>query len=203
MTDTIREAARTAAENNEAPAEVTTGTASTEAVDTATRTGAAPDLRPTPDLMLWLEIAELQARYAHAIDSDDIESWPGFFTEDATYSIVSLENRQRGLPAPILYCRNRAMMRDRVVALRNANIYEEHRYRHSTSGPVITSRDGDTVTTETSYVVVRTGQAGTAEVYSAGSYEDTLVRTEDGWRYASRTVVYDTSRVLTLLATPI
>lgn len=203
MTETVDQAARTAAANNEAPAEVTTGTASTEAVDTATTTASTTDLRPTPDLMLWLEIAELQSRYAHAIDSDDIESWPGFFTEDATYTIVSRENHERGLPAPILYCRNRAMMRDRVVSLRNANIYEEHRYRHSSSGPVVTGRDGDTVTTESSYVVVRTGQAGNAEVYSAGSYLDTLVRTEDGWRFAARTVVYDTSRVLTLLATPI
>ena len=171
-------------------------------IDTSTH-DTTSDLAPTPDLMLWLEVAELQSRYAHAIDSDDIESWPGFFTEDATYTIVSRENHDRGLPAPILYCRNQAMMRDRVVALRNANIYEEHRYRHTTSGPVITGRDGDTVTTETSYVVVRTGQAGDAELYSAGSYRDTLVRTPEGWRYTDRTVIYDTSRVITLLATPI
>lgn len=161
------------------------------------------DLKPTQDLTLWLEIFETQARYSHAIDADDIETWPSFFTEDAKYTILSRENYERGLPAPILYCRNRAMMRDRVVALRNANIYEEHRYRHTTSGPVIISRDGDTVTTEMSYIVVRTGQAGDAEVYSAGSYHDTLVKTDEGWRYAERKVIYDTSRVLTLLATPI
>ena len=59
------------------------------------------------------------------------------------------------------------------------------------------------MTTETSYVVVRTGQAGDAELYSAGSYRDTLVRTPEGWRYTDRTVIYDTSRVITLLATPI
>ena len=47
------------------------------------------------------------------------------------------------------------------------------------------------------------GQAGDAEVYSAGSYHDTLVKTDEGWRYAERKVIYDTSRVLTLLATPI
>jgi anthranilate 1,2-dioxygenase small subunit len=29
------------------------------------------------------------------------------------------------------------------------------------------------------------------------------VRTPDGWRYASKRVIYDTSRVQTLLATPI
>lgn len=160
-------------------------------------------VRAPSDLSLWLELSELQARYAHTIDSDDIEAWPAYFTEDATYTILSRENAERGLPAPILYCRNAAMMRDRVVALRNANIYEEHRYRHATSGLIITAHEGDTVSTEMSYIVVRTGQAGNAEVYSAGSYQDRLVRTGDGWRYAERKVVYDTSRVLTLLATPI
>lgn len=158
---------------------------------------------PPADLTLWLELTELQSRYAHAIDCDNIEAWPGFFTEDADYKIISRENHSRGLPAPILWCRNAAMMRDRIVALRHANIYEEHRYRHATSGLVILSVDGDTVTTENSYIVVRTAQAGVAETYSAGSYHDVVVKTEEGWRYKERAVVYDTSRVQTLLATPI
>ncbi len=170
--------------------------------DTKTNTETT-GVRPPADITLWMELQELQARYAHAIDSDDIEAWPGYFTEDAQYTILSRENAERGLPAPILWCRNAAMMRDRVVALRNANIYEEHRYRHATSGLIITSVDGDTVTTESSYIVVRTGQVGVAEVYSAGSYHDTVVKTAEGWRYAERKVIYDTSRVLTLLATPI
>lgn len=163
----------------------------------------AVDLEATSDFQTWLEIMEFQARYAHSIDSDALENWPLFFAEDGTYRIISRENAERGLPAPILYCRNQAMMRDRVVSLRNANIYEEHRYRHSTSGPVIVGRDGDKVMVETSYTVVRTGVVGVAEVYSAGACHDVMVKTEDGWRLTDRTVVYDTARVQTLLATPI
>jgi anthranilate 1,2-dioxygenase small subunit len=40
-------------------------------------------------------------------------------------------------------------------------------------------------------------------VFQAGRYVDRIVRTLDGWRYASKRVIYDTSRVQTLLATPI
>lgn len=155
------------------------------------------------DLQLWAEINDLNQRYCAAIDHDALESWPDFFTEDAKYRIVSRENNDRGLPAPIMYCRNQKMMRDRVVALRNANIYEPHRYRHALGGMIILSVDGDTATTVTSYIVVRTGQAGDSEVYQAGCYEDVVVRGEDGWRFADRKVVYDTHRVQTLLATPI
>lgn len=172
--------------------------------------GAATDravgetaITATTDLQLWAEINDLNQRYCAAIDHDQLESWPSFFTEDARYVIVSRENNDRGLPAPIMYCRNQAMMRDRVVALRNANIYEPHRYRHALGGMVILSADGDTVTTVTSYIVVRTGQDGDSHVYQAGSYEDTVVRTAEGWRFAERKVVYDTHRVQTLLATPI
>lgn len=158
---------------------------------------------PTQDPMLWLQINDLQERYIDAIDNDRLEIWPAFFTEDATYTIISRENHDRGLPAPIMKCRNRAMMRDRVVALRNANIYEPHRYRHATGGLVIVSHEGDLVTTRMSYIVTWTGQVGESIVFQTGCYHDVVVKTEQGWRYQDRTVVYDISRVHTLLATPI
>lgn len=174
-----------------------------EAAETRHDVDAAHPLPPTPDLMLWLEINDLQQRYIDAIDNDRLEVWPAFFTEDASYTIVSRENHDRGLPAPILKCRNQAMMRDRVVALRNANIYEPHRYRHATGGLVIADQQGDTIRTRMSYIVTWTGQAGDSIVYQTGCYHDVVVKTPEGWRYKERTVVYDTSRVQTLLATPI
>lgn len=155
------------------------------------------------NLLLRLELSELQDRYVNALDNDQIEAWPDFFTEDGTYRIVSKENSDRGLPAAIMYCRNQKMMRDRVLALRNANIYEAHRYRHAIGGLVITEVHGDEVTTTSSYIVVNTGQIGESVVYQAGSYIDNVVKRDGQWRYKDKRVVYDTSRVMTLLATPI
>lgn len=154
-------------------------------------------------LQLWLELSELQARYVSALDSLQLEAWTEFFTEDCRYEIIPKENVDAGLPAPVVYCRNRKMLRDRVLSLRHANIYEGHTYRHMTSGLVITRQDGDVVCTTSSYVVVITGQAGESSVYQAGTYLDELVRVDGAWRYRQKRVVYDTSRVQTLLATPI
>ena len=95
------------------------------------------------------------------------------------------------------------MLRDRVVSLRNANIFEEHTYRHMTSGLAIMSEHDGVIETESSYVVVQTRSNGESDVYQAGKYFDRIVRTQDGLRYRSKRVVYDTSRVQTLLATPI
>jgi anthranilate 1,2-dioxygenase small subunit len=154
-------------------------------------------------IQLWMELCELQHRYVSALDNDQLEAWTEFFTEDCRYEIIPKENADLDLPAPVIYCRNRKMLRDRVISLRNANIFEGHTYRHMTSGLVITGVDGDAVSTTSSYVVVITGQSGESGVYQAGCYQDEAVRVDGEWRYRRKRVVYDTLRVQTLLATPI
>jgi anthranilate 1,2-dioxygenase small subunit len=155
------------------------------------------------EMNLWIELHMLQSRYVSALDNDRIEVWPTFFTKDCLYEIVPRENDEAGLPVGIIHCTNQSMLRDRVVSLRNANIYEEHTYRHMTSGLTITGQSQDEVRTESSYVVIQTLTNGESFVYQAGRYVDRAVRTSDGWRYAEKRVIYDTSRVQTLLATPI
>jgi len=154
-------------------------------------------------LQLWTEMVELQHRYVSALDNNRLEEWPNFFVEDCLYEIIPKENFDAGLPAPIIYCRNAGMLRDRVLSLRNANIYEEHVYRHATSGMVIISSVDNVVTTESSYIVVITNQAGESSVYQAGKYLDEVTEQNGEWRYRKKRVVYDTLRVATLLATPI
>ncbi|WP_416048764.1 anthranilate 1,2-dioxygenase small subunit AndAd [Cupriavidus basilensis] len=155
------------------------------------------------NLQIWWGLSELQSRYVHAIDNNLLEAWPGFFTEDGTYTIISRENADRGLPAPVIHCRNQMMMRDRIVALRHANIFEAHAYRHALGGLVIESMSDEEVRTLSSYIVVNTGAAGESVVYQAGCYRDTVVKQDGEWRYKEKRVIYDTSRVQTLLATPI
>ncbi|MPQ59077.1 anthranilate 1,2-dioxygenase small subunit AndAd [Duganella sp. FT27W] len=154
-------------------------------------------------VILWFELHQLQQQYISALDNDRLEQWADFFTEECVYEIVPRENEDAGLPIGIIYCDSKRMLRDRVLSLRHANIYEVHSYRHMTSGMQMRVIDADTVETESSYVVVQTLQDGESFVYQAGRYLDVVVRTPDGWRYQSKRVIYDTSRVATLLATPI
>jgi anthranilate 1,2-dioxygenase small subunit len=154
------------------------------------------------DLMLRLELLALQDRYVAAIDNDRIEEWPGFFVEDCLYEIVSRENEEAGLPAPVIHCDNARMLRDRVVALRNANIYEKPAYRHMLSGMEWREEEGG-YAMSTSYVVVNTSLEGVSTIYQAGRYLDRVVRTEGGLRFREKRCIYDTLRVQTLLAFPI
>lgn len=163
--------------------------------------------KPAPtaieSIVLWFEIQQLQERYCAALDNDRLEEWATLFTADCLYEIVPKENADMGLPIGVIHCDNQRMLRDRVLSLRHANIFEEHASRHLTSGLQLTTVDADTVDAESSYVVVQTRTNGESFVYQAGRYLDRVVRTPEGWRYQKRRAIYDTSRVQTLLATPI
>lgn len=152
---------------------------------------------------LYFQIDRLFAKYCACLDEDRLEDWPTFFIEEGQYKMVSRENYAHGYPIPLLYFDSQAMMRDRVFSLRHANIYQPHRYRHALSGVRITARTTDLIHVASSYIVVQTLHEGDTELYQAGSYYDDLVPTIDGLRFKQRLVVYDTSRVKTLLATPV
>ena len=58
-------------------------------------------------------------------------------------------------------------------------------------------------TDEVDFVVVQTLSDGESRVFQAGRYFDRVVRMANGWRYQRKRAVYDTSRVQTLLVTPV
>jgi len=155
------------------------------------------------EILLRLEMQDLQDRYMAAIDNDKLEDWPSFFVEDCLYEIIPKENADAGLPIPLVYCDNAAMLRDRVISLRHANIYAQPYYRHFLSGLSCRMVGDDRVEMSASYLVINTTPAGESQVYQAGRYEDVVVKTDKGWRFKSKRAIYDTSRVHTLLAYPI
>jgi anthranilate 1,2-dioxygenase small subunit len=84
------------------------------------------------EIMLWHDLHRLQDRYVSLIDTDRLEEWPNLFTEDGVYEVVPKENADLGLSIGIMHCFGRPMMRDRIVSLRKANVFEPHTYRHLT-----------------------------------------------------------------------
>lgn len=154
------------------------------------------------DAALRLAVEELHARYVHALDSDQLEDWPGFFTENGRYRIATAENEARGLPLPVLYAEGRAMLRDRVQSLRHANIYEPQRYRHMISSLLIEQQDKQRVRSTANFIVVRIMQDGETTVFATGRYLDRIVLAPEPL-YEERVVVCDSRRFDTLLAIPL
>lgn len=150
---------------------------------------------------MLMDIAQLNGACARALDSDRLEEWPGFFAEHCLYVVTTADNMAAGYKAGLIYADSRAMLADRVLALREANIYERQRYRHILGLPFIVGEEGALVTVETSFAVIRTMRDGQMMVFAAGAYHD-KVRRED-CRYAERIVVCDSQRIDTLLAIPL
>lgn len=150
-----------------------------------------------------LKICAFNAAYAMAIDTDALETWPSFFAERCHYRITNEENEREGLPAGIVFADSRAMLHDRVAALREANIYERQSYRHILGMPCILSEDGGAVRSETSFLVSRIVQDGDTDVYATGRYLDLYEIHDDVPKLKERTVVCDSSRIDTLLAIPL
>jgi len=154
-----------------------------------------------PDLSLQLAVERLHARYAHALDSDKLEEWPQFFTENGRYRITTAENEDRGLPLSVLYAEGRAMMRDRIQSLRHANIYEPQRYRHMLSAVLLEPVDASVVRSIANFSVIRIMQDGDTVIFASGRYLDRIVLPE--MQYEERVVVCDSRRFDTLLAIPL
>lgn len=157
----------------------------------------------TDPLMVRLTLLALQDAYVDALDNNRLEAWPDFFTDDCLYEIVPKENEDLGLPAPIIHCDNKAMLRDRVISLRNANIFSPHTYRHFHSGLSWTRNRDGSIAMRSNYLVINSSQQGASVVYQTGVYHDRVVGEGAGLRFASKRVICDTTQVQTLLAIPI
>jgi anthranilate 1,2-dioxygenase small subunit/terephthalate 1,2-dioxygenase oxygenase component beta subunit len=153
---------------------------------------------------LQLRVQDLNARYGAAIDDDKLEAWPDFFTEDGRYRVTTAENFARGLPLGMIYATSRAMLRDRVHSLRDANVYEAQRYRHVIGVPLIEPGEGGAVAAQSSFMVARIMHTGETMLFATGHYLDRVVIDGDGVaRFAEKIVVLDSRLIDTLLAIPL
>ncbi|OXR48074.1 anthranilate 1,2-dioxygenase [Pusillimonas sp. T2] len=148
-------------------------------------------------------IQDLLIEYAWRLDNDKLEEWTELFTEDARYEILPRDNFDRGYPLALLCCRNQAMLRDRILALRVANEYNIHYDRHMINAPKIMDVQGDEICIEANYLVVQTSQDGVTKVFSAGLYKDRIKVVDGQLRFKEKLVIADTFCVPTLIATPI
>jgi anthranilate 1,2-dioxygenase small subunit len=154
------------------------------------------------DIERQLKVQDLNARYVEAIDAGQLEAWPDFFLDDGVYRITTADNVEQGLPLSLMHTTSRAMLRDRVKALREANIYEAQRYRHIV-GTARLEPDGDGVRARSNFIVVRIMHTGDTMLFASGRYEERIVFPGGLPRFAEKTVIIDSRQIDTLLAIPL
>lgn len=150
-------------------------------------------------------VEQLLARYAQALDGGALESWPDFFVESGRYRILTAENYAQGLPLALVQADSRAMLRDRVSALRHANIYEAQHYRHLVSSTLIEEIDAQHLKAVSHFMVARIMHDGQTLLFATGRYLDRIVlgAAPAEAKFEERLVILDSSRIDTLLAIPL
>ena len=113
------------------------------------------------EVAVRLGVQELIAAYVDCIDEDRLEDWPDFFVEQCRYVITSRTSHEAGLPHGVVYAASRGMLIDRITALRQANIFEPHRYRHIV-GPIRIEQVDATVSHRCDRTLLRCASCTTA-----------------------------------------
>lgn len=152
---------------------------------------------------LRLGVDDLNAAYADCIDDDRIEEWPDFFVEDCRYLITSRESHRAGLRHGIIYCASRGMLADRVMAMRRANIFEPHRYRHIVGPARIDRVEGAVAEARANFLAVRIMHDGESQLFATGRYLDRIAVGAAPFRFVERIVVLDSQKIDTLLVIPL
>ena len=155
------------------------------------------------DFKTYFELLNLYSDYAMVCDSAEWEKWPEFFVEDGTYRLQPRENFEQGLPLCLLALESRNMIRDRVYGVKETMYHDPYYQRHIVGTPRIISMNGDTITSEANYTVIRTKFDGDSTILSVGYYRDVIVKTSDGLKLKSRLCVYDSEMIANSIIYPI
>jgi anthranilate 1,2-dioxygenase small subunit len=145
-------------------------------------------------------ICDLLAEYGALIDLAQFDEWLALFAEECRYQVMPRENYDRGLPAALVFCDSRAMLEDRIRALREANKYNIHTDRHIIGLPRLFD---DGLLVEAPFAVYQTDQEGDTRLFATGLYRDRIEMGGRGPKIRDKLILLDTFAVPSLLSTPL
>jgi anthranilate 1,2-dioxygenase small subunit len=145
-------------------------------------------------------VCDLLAEYGRLIDLARYDEWLDLFADECRYQVMPRENYDSGLPVALIFCDSRAMLEDRIRALREANKYNIHTDRHIIGLPRVFD---DGLRVEAPFAVYQTDQEGETRLFATGLYHDRLTISGGGPKIADKLILLDSFAVPTLLATPL
>jgi SnoaL-like domain len=117
----------------------------------------------------YIDIQQLYARYNQTLDRRDAEGWAGVFTADGTFNDLAGH--------------------DALVGFVKARQGDGARRRHWNSNLLITGTPEGA--SGSVYLLLFDTSVKPAVVATSGRYQDTLVKTSQGWRFKKRATEID------------
>ena len=141
--------------------------------------------------------------YAQHLDDGDLEGWINYFIEDCHYRVISRENYTLNLPIGLIYCMNKNMVRDRVMAMRETTVCQPRTIRHFISGVRVKAVKDDEIHAQANFMISECLVDSEPEITLTGQYQDIIVPTDAGYLFKSRDCIIDNYRVKTSLIIPV
>jgi anthranilate 1,2-dioxygenase small subunit len=160
-------------------------------------------LSPPRAAQLRAEIDAFHGEYCAALDANDVERWPDFFSEDAVYRITSRENALLDMPVGLVYCEGLDMIRDRALAVAHSQMFAPRHMLHVLGITRVLEESGGAIVSQTPFILLQTLIEGPSTVHLACTYYDRFVRRGEQLVLAERQVVHDTEILANALAYPV
>ena len=149
-------------------------------------------------------IQDLIYEWARAIDENRVEDIANLLDSQGRYTVKSRFNHDRDLPLAVIDCHSAAQLRDRILSMRLANVYEPQHYRHMISGIQVVDRVGPMIHTRSNFMSVRTRDLdGEVKVIFTGQAQDVIELDGSDARFKERFMIFDSRVIETLLVIPI
>lgn len=148
-------------------------------------------------------VRTLYEDYAHLLNAGELEEWLGLFAEDCSYRVVSRENHERGLPLALVRCDSRAMLADRIGAIRSTQFFAPRVMRHFVSGVRLTAAGAASLEATASFLVIESLDHEQPRIHSVGEYRDRIIERDGELRFAEKRAIYDAPVIQTSLIYPL
>lgn len=145
--------------------------------------------------------------YAASLDEERFDDWVRLFDAGGcTYEVLSRENRDLGLPAPIMGCYSYGMVCDRVAMLVKGVLTYRHNHllRQVSNVRVRAAPDQpDALSVQAGLVVYQSDEEGVSSLYMVARYDMQLAPADASFVIRRVAVVVDSFGIDTMLAVPL
>jgi len=132
------------------------------------------------DVETRLAVEDFLYAYADCLDHGDIEDWADFFTDDCTYTLISKENYDLGLPLGTIFAEKKGGILDRITSVTKTTVYHQRALTHMITNTRVLKDDGKTLEITANYAVLETLPNQYTKILNSGRYLGMLVRDETG-----------------------
>jgi anthranilate 1,2-dioxygenase small subunit len=149
-------------------------------------------------------VEQLIFEWARRIDENRVEEIADLLVPNGRYTVQSRFNLDRNLPHCSIDCHSPAQLRDRILSMRIANIYEPHHYRHMISGIQILKKENNLLEVVSNFSIIRTMELdGQIQIIFTGQARDEISIDQQTILFKRRHLVFDSRAIETLLVIPI